>query len=456
MNLIRVLLFILIGVALLLVARPDDSIAAAYVQRSDQYRSTYAFNAADRFLQPALIRQPWNALLYLRSSDSAFGLRHLDRSSAQLDLAELAGADRWNVEIRRATLAEAMQQFELAASFWLSATLDRPDDSTAILRLIDADVRAVTFDTAKTVAQNWLNRSNLPIAHFEYAKLIALDDPINAKDHFTQAPIDQAQEFLAALNDPQSSDSAYRAVALGRAYLAGNDLIMAARAFQSATVANPNYGDAFAYYGFTLDQLGQDGGAQIDRALEINRDLVIARYFRALHEIAQGDQSNALIDLQSAIDHEPQNYLIAIELGRAYSRQSDFGSAEKWLKVARDIRPDDGLSWQALCELYVGRGYGSIDQAITTAQKMVSLAPDEAEAHVWLGRAYLLYGNFQFADQEFRSAVQLDPRSASAHYFLGRFLKRSTDEGRLEFERAIALDPNGPIGDLARRELSLP
>ncbi len=454
MNLIRVLLFISIGLALLLVARPADSIATADVQRSDRARSTYDFKAADRSLQPALIRQPWNATLYLRSSDIALGLRDLDRSSAQLDLAELAGADRSEVEVRRATLAEARQQFELAASFWLSATLDRPEDSTAILRLIDADVRLAHFDAAQLAAQDWLTRSDLPQAHFELAKLIALDDPVNAKDHFTRAPIDQAHEFLVALNDPQSSDPAYRSVALGRAYLVDTDLQLAARAFQSATLINPNYADAFAYYGFTLDQLGQDGGAQIDRALEINRDLVIARYFHALHAIAQGDPSTALIDLKLAIDREPQNYLVAIELGRVYARQADLVSAEKWLQTARDLRPEDVLSWKVLCEFYSSTGAN--DQAQAAAQQAVKLAPNDAEAHVWLGRAYLLSGNFQFAEQELRAAVRLDPRSATAHYFLGRVLKRSTDEGRLEFERASALDPTGSIGDLARRELSLP
>jgi tetratricopeptide (TPR) repeat protein len=233
-------------------------------------------------------------------------------------------------------------------------------------------------------------------------------------------------------------------------------LVLAARAFHTATLISPNYADAFAYAGFVLDQLGQNGGAQLDRALEINRDSVIARYFRALHKIARGDQSNALIDLQAAIDHDPQNYLVMIELGRAYSQQANFASAEKWLKAARDLRPDDVLSWQALCELYVGRGYGSIDQALAAAQQLISLAPDSAASHVWLSRAYLRSGSLQFAEQELRQAVALDPRSASAHYFLGRFLKSDTNEGRLEFQRALALDLDGQIGALVKKELLLP
>jgi tetratricopeptide (TPR) repeat protein len=443
---------------LLLVARPDDSIAANAIARSDQYRTTFAYNEAADSLRAALDRQPWNAALYLRSSDIAFGQHDLDRSSAQLDLADVAGADRWSVDIRRAQIAEARLQFELAASFWLNATLDRPEDSTAILHLIEADVRAANFDAAKAVAQSWLNRStrSVPEAHFAYAKLIALDDPIGAKDHFDQSPINSSQVFLDALNDPQSIDSAYRSVALGRAYLADNELQLASRAFQAALTLNPKYADAYAYAGFTLDQSGQDGGAPLDRAVELNRDLVVARYFRALHAVARSDFSKALIDLQTAIKIDPQNYLVAIELGRVYSQQADFPSAEKWLQAARDLRPDDVVSWKALCELYVGRSYGSVAQALATAQQAVSLAPNDAEAHVWLGRAYVMYGSFQFAEQELRRAVTLDPRSAWAHFYLARFLRPNTFEGYLEFERAIALDPTGPIGQQAQRMLSLP
>jgi Flp pilus assembly protein TadD len=456
MNLIRVLLFISIGAVLLLGLQPQDSIATAYVHVSDQYRSTYAFEEADQYLQPALLRQPWNAELYLRSSDIAFGLRNLDRSAAQLDLADAAGAERWDVYARRAEIAEAGNQFEIAASFWLSVTLEHPDDSAAFQRLIAADVRLANWDAAKTAAQSWLAGSNSPEAHFAHAKLIALDDPVDAKEHFTHSPANQAQEFLIALNDPRSIDPAYRSVALGRAYLADNDLYLAARVFQVATMINPNYADAFAYYGFTLDELGQDGGAILDRALEINRDLVIAHYFRALHKIAQGDSASALIDLHWVIDHDPQNYLVMIELGRVYSQQADFASAEAWLTAARDVRPNDVLSWQALCELYVGRGYGSIDQALAAAQQLINLAPEAAGSHVWLGRAYLRSGSLQFAERELRQAVALDPGSAPAHYFLGRFLKSDTAEGRLEFERALALDPAGPIGELAQRELLIP
>jgi tetratricopeptide (TPR) repeat protein len=457
MNLIRVLLFISIGAALLLGLQANDSIATAYVRVSDQYRSTYALNEADQYLQPALLRQPWNAELYLRSSDIAFGLRDLDRSARQLDLADAAGAEPWAVYTRRAEIAEASNQFEIAATFWFSATFERSDNVSAFQRLIEANVRLGDFDRAANLALGWIVTSgNLPEARWAFAKLIALDDPISAKQYFDHLPATQVREFLIALDDPQSIDPAYRSVALGRAYLADNDVVLAARAFRMATELNPNYAEALAYYGFAQDQLGQDGGAYLDRALEIDRVSALALYFRGLHKIAQNDPAVALIDLQVAIDRDPQNYLVMIALGRAYSQQADFASAEKWLIAARDLKPNDGLSWQALCELYVGRGYGSLAQALATAQQLINLAPEAAGSHVWLGRAYLLYGNLQFAERELRQAVALDPQSASAHYFLGRFLKSDTAEGRLEFERALALDPVGQIGTLAKKELLLP
>ncbi len=451
------MLFLLIGALLLLInPQPDDSITVAYVRVSDQYRTTYAYQEADQYLQSALIRQPWNASLHLRSSDIALGLRQPDRSASELDLAASLGADTFEIDVRRARLAEANGQFENAASFWLNAINAQPNEASLQVNLIKAYVQAAKFDQAAQAAKDWLDRSNSPQARLTYAKLIALDNPAEAQTQFQSLVVAESQEFLLALNDPQSIDPAYRDVALGRAYLSSNDLVLASRAFQAAITLNANYAEAYAYAGFVQDQLGQDGGTLIDRALQIDRASATAHYFRALHLIAQGDPSSALIDLQAAISIDPKNYLVMIALGRTYSLQSNFAEAEKWLTSARDLFPNTPLSWQALCELYVGRNYGSREQAVAVAQQLMNLSPDSSDAHVWLGRAYFLSGDWDSAERELRQAVQIDPASASAHYFLGRFLKSDSPEGRVEFERALALDPNGPIGKLVKRELLIP
>jgi tetratricopeptide (TPR) repeat protein len=235
-----------------------------------------------------------------------------------------------------------------------------------------------------------------------------------------------------------------------------NDLALAQRAFDETVKLNPQYAEAQAFAGFVRDQRRADGRAWLDRAVELDPDLIVARYFRARHRWERMDSDGALDDLQYAIERDPSNALIAAEIGRVYTQRSDFANAEKWLTQARDLRPQDTATWKSLAELYVGRAYGTIDQALATARQIVTLAPEEAESHVWLGRAYLRSGDRGGAEGELLEAARLDPQSALARFYLGRLYGRETDPGRMEYERALALDPEGPIGVAARRVLELP
>ena len=283
-------------------------------------------------------------------------------------------------------------------------------------------------------------------------KLLAFDDPDRAISEFKAANLDAATEFLRALDQ---SDPALRWLMLGRVFLAQTDLTLAQRAFDAAIDINPAYADAYAYAGFARDQLGRDGRAQLDRAVELDRDLVVARYFRARSAWQRGDLDQALSDLLYASEREPQNRIIAAELGRLYMQRGDLEHAEVWLTTARDLQPDDPIGWLALAELYAGHAYRP-ELAIEAAQQAVQHAPAEAEAYVWLGAAHLLNGDRAAAENDLQRALGLKPDSALAQLYLGRLYGRDTGPGRDAYERARALDPAGPIGAQARRALELP
>jgi Tfp pilus assembly protein PilF len=74
---------------------------------------------------------------------------------------------------------------------------------------------------------------------------------------------------------------------------------------------------------------------------------------------------------------------------------------------------------------------------------------------VWLGRAYLRSGDRGGAERELNEAARLDPQSALVHFFLGRLYGDNTEAGRLEYQRALTLDPEGPIGLAAKRALKV-
>lgn len=452
MKVLRWVIFLLILIGLLLV-RPDDAITQSLVQRADEFRASIDYGLAADYLRVALVRQPWNAALHVKLAE-ALGLQHKEVEAQQaLAEAEQLGADAATVEQLRALWAEKGQRYAEAAQHWLQVIEHRPLDETAYRHAVEADTQAEQWDAARGTTERWVTALDSPEAHFALAELMTFDDPAVAQAEWQLSNNDQAQPFLQALQQP---DRTLQLMLLGRAYLAQNDLALAQRAFDEAVAINPGYAEAQAFAGFVRDQRGADGKAWLDRAVEIDPDLSVARYFRARHLWERADLGGALDDLQHAIERDPANALIAAEIGRVYVQRNDFADAEKWLTQARDLRPQDAATWKSLAELYVDRSYGTPDQGVATAQQIVALAPQDAEAHVWLGRAYLRSGDRGGAERELNEAVRLDPQSALAHFYLGRLFGRETEAGRREYERALTLDPEGPIGAAAKRALELP
>ncbi len=452
MNALRVLVLGLVLVALLFTVQADDMVTASFITRADEYQSTYLYRQAEDYVRLALTRQPWNAALTLRLAE----LKRLQHSYTEtltlLDRATVLGADSVEMTLVRAQAAADQQEYELAAHYWQQAARARPIDLTLPQRAVDAYLRAENWPAAQAAAEQWA-QSGSAQAHLLLGKLLALTDPARALQEFSTANLAATDDLVRALDQP---DPALRLMLLGRALLAQNDLTLALRAFDLAIEANPAYAEAYAYAGFVRDQLGRDGRALLDRAVELDRALVVARYFRARSAWQRGQLDQALSDLQFAAEREPRNRVITAELGRLFMQRGELERAEVWLIAARDLQPDDPVGWLALAELYAGRAYGSRARAIEVAQEAVRRAPASAEAHVWLGAAHLLDGERATAETELQRAAQLDATSALAQLYLGRLYGRETAAGREAYERAAALDGSGPIGAQAQRALDLP
>ena len=131
-----------------------------------------------------------------------------------------------------------------------------------------------------------------------------VDDPVAAQSQWQASSSDRARPFLQALQQP---DRTLQLMLLGRAYLAQNDLALAQRAFDEASTINPGYAEAQAFAGFVRDQRGADGRAWLDRAVELDPNLIVARYFRARHLWERADLGGALDDLNYAIERDPAN-----------------------------------------------------------------------------------------------------------------------------------------------------
>src|SRR5260370_12591706 len=91
--------------------------------------------------------------------------------------------------------------------------------------------------------------------------------------------------------------------------------------------------------------------------------------------------------------------------------------------------PDDALAHNLLCRAYFS--LGQWDRGISDCEKAVSLAPQESQYHLWLGRIYgeeadkagfmTAAGLARRVRTEFEAAVHLNPKSVDARSDLAEF-----------------------------------
>jgi tetratricopeptide (TPR) repeat protein len=96
--------------------------------------------------------------------------------------------------------------------------------------------------------------------------------------------------------------------------------------------------------------------------------------------------------------------------------------------------PDDAASYNFLCRAYFA--VNNWDRAVSACERAVTLAPDNSEYHLWLGRTY-------------------GEKADASSFFTAAGLAKKV---RTEFERAVALDPNNAVTrtDLAEFYLEAP
>jgi len=111
--------------------------------------------------------------------------------------------------------------------------------------------------------------------------------------------------------------------------------------------------------------------------------------------------------------------------------------------------PEYALAWAALGGAYSLKGAflsltDLVEQAIEIERRALSIDPDLADAHTWLGAALLNLGRTDEAMAAMREAIRLEPDNGQSHQALARAYwvgKGDFASAIPEFERAIELNP---------------
>ena len=111
--------------------------------------------------------------------------------------------------------------------------------------------------------------------------------------------------------------------------------------------------------------------------------------------------------------------------------------------------PDYAIAWAALGGAYGLKGTfmsmpDMVAKAIDLERRALTIDPELADAHMWLGASLLNQGKVDEAITELRNALRLEPDNGQAHQGLARAFwvgKGDFASAIPEFERAIELNP---------------
>jgi tetratricopeptide (TPR) repeat protein len=181
------------------------------------------------------------------------------------------------------------------------------------------------------------------------------------------------------------------------------------------------------------DQVEPSKSALVQAAGEIAALLQNSKYDQAFPKI------------QILLKEYPSVPFLHYAYGTALAALSQFDEADKQLRAELQISPQSELPYITLASVALKR-YRPAD-ALPSAQRAVELAPDSAESHYVLGRAYLELGHDEHAhDQqaqdeqavrELELASKLAPGSPAIHFNLAKAYARAKLPERAEQERAI-------------------
>ena len=118
--------------------------------------------------------------------------------------------------------------------------------------------------------------------------------------------------------------------------------------------------------------------------------------------------------------------------------------------------PNDAVAHNLLCRAYLA--VGDWDRGISACEKAVSLAPDNSQYHLWLGRVYgekadrsswmTAAGLAKHVRSEFETAVRLNPKNVDARSDLAEFYLEAPgivgggrDKAEAQAASLLSLDP---------------
>lgn len=406
-------------ILLLTIALPDLMVGNAALRRAEEARTLGRHQrAADEYLRASRLLF-WRSDLYELVAVSSARAGDYKTAVAYFERAKNLSETDW---IWFCFSAMGANDKEYAVKTCEDGTREKP--SAQIYGLLAELYRGEENWLAEKAALEELIRldANDAFAAYRLGLLLTLYQPEAALPELVRAATldpeaDSAVQTLrsALAVADQQRELAEKKIIIGRALALTQEWKLAKVAFRQAVELDSKNAEAQAWLGEANQQTGQDGRAELDRALTLNPKSSNIRALRALYWSRQGKYKQALAESLLAVEYEPNNPNWRATLGEAYARAGDLVAALTAYQKATELAPQDALYWRLLAVFCADNNARTEEIGLPAALKAYELSPNDPAVLDALGYVYFVVGRYANAESVLTQAVEMD-----AHFYSAR------------------------------------
>lgn len=348
-----------------------------------------------------------------------------------------------------------------AAGLWRAAA-DHFPGSEGLRRLVFLLRANGAYHQALETAQEWVQRSPEDAQAAAWVGLLlAADQPDKALDFFQRASVldpavygEQWSSFrLAAGRASLSPDPAYRLVVIGRWLGTQGAWDLSEDALRQAVDLSPGFAEAWALLGQARIERGEEGIDLLKKAVDLNQQSVLSRGLLAYYLARNHNNLEAIEQVRVLIELEPGQSAWQLELGNLLAAQGDLTEARRVFEKVQTLNPDDPEVLAGVARFSYQYQVDLREVGLPAARRYIFFQPERVDGYDLAGAILLSLGDLRGAERFLQRGLQLNANYAQAHLHLGQVYLHINDPERARYhlKRALQLDKNGEIGNLAGR-----
>ena len=444
---------------MILILAPRPLAGVLDLRSANRFESTGNDTQAAQAYAAAAERIPWMPSLWEKAGISALQSGDVKNAISLLNKSVERSAISARGWFSLGTAYQASGQLSLAVKAWEQALplAQAYFDLATAQRSLGNFTGAIGFWRA-TIAMEPENAA----AHYTLALLLMATAPGEALPELMQAArldpeLDPTVQGLrTALNTGLASgDGATHFLVSGQALAALGEWDLAAEAFRNAIAWRSNDADAWAWLGEAQQQLGHDGGPEMEQALALGAQSTLVQGLYGLYLQRQGQPQAARAAFQKAADLEPEDPGWQMALGSACEQTGDLVAAYGYYLQAVELDPQNASTWRALVAFSLNNTVDVAGSGLPAAHKLVELAPDDWQSYDLAGQAEFLLEEYSAAEVYLKKAIQLSPTQAAPGLHLGLVYLQTGERASAWYylNLAMTFDPDGSYGWQAGRLL---